>query len=291
MTPSARQIPNWLEVAARSHPDKPALSFAGQELDVCRSARIGRRRGRGVIRRPSQVRAASASCPPIDRGSCSRFTPQRAWRSVRPAELAAESEELVRSCGCRHHRWSSTRNERRRSRLLRLAGHDRADRGAGTLAPPGGSPDAVPGSISSGKRRSSTPRGPAGGRRVLASPMATSGSAQSPPPSISDITGRCLAGGHALFHVGGLAILFRGAIGGVPVIPTSAFSRKCASRHQRGVTLLSVVPTMLQHCSKRAATARGRRACAAFCWEAARRRRGSSRSAFVVAFRSRRRTD
>src|SRR5829696_2684833 len=27
---SARQIPNWLEVAARSHPDKLALGFAGQ---------------------------------------------------------------------------------------------------------------------------------------------------------------------------------------------------------------------------------------------------------------------
>ena len=31
MTPSsAHQIPNWLEVAARSYPGKPALTFAGQ---------------------------------------------------------------------------------------------------------------------------------------------------------------------------------------------------------------------------------------------------------------------
>jgi O-succinylbenzoic acid--CoA ligase len=50
-----------------------------------------------------------------------------------------------------------------------------------------------------------------------------------------------------LFHVGGLAILFRGLIGAIPVILHERFDPESAlAAIDEGVTLLSVVPTMLQ---------------------------------------------
>jgi O-succinylbenzoic acid--CoA ligase len=50
-----------------------------------------------------------------------------------------------------------------------------------------------------------------------------------------------------LFHVGGLAILFRGAIGGVPVVLHERFDPEAVlAAIDDGVTLLSVVPAMLQ---------------------------------------------
>jgi O-succinylbenzoic acid--CoA ligase len=50
-----------------------------------------------------------------------------------------------------------------------------------------------------------------------------------------------------LFHVGGLAILFRAVIGGVPVVLHERFQpERALAAIDEGVTLLSVVPTMLQ---------------------------------------------
>jgi o-succinylbenzoate---CoA ligase len=50
-----------------------------------------------------------------------------------------------------------------------------------------------------------------------------------------------------LFHVGGLAILFRGVIGAIPVILHEQFEpERVLTAIDDGVTLLSVVPTMLQ---------------------------------------------
>jgi o-succinylbenzoate---CoA ligase len=50
-----------------------------------------------------------------------------------------------------------------------------------------------------------------------------------------------------LFHIGGLAILFRGVIGAVPVVLHERFEPGIAlSAIDEGATLLSVVPTMLQ---------------------------------------------
>ena len=114
--------------------------------------------------------------------------------------------------------------------------------------PPVESRTSHPGSISSGKRRSSTPPGPAGGRRALASPMATSGSARSPPPSTSVITPtmsgwrRCRCSTSAGSPSSSAALSAR-----FPWSFTSDSNRNASlAAIDDGVTLLSVVPAMLQ---------------------------------------------
>src|SRR5215203_968175 len=50
-----------------------------------------------------------------------------------------------------------------------------------------------------------------------------------------------------LFHVGGLAILFRGVIGAIPVVLHERFEpERALAAIDDGVTLVSVVPAMLQ---------------------------------------------
>ena len=198
------------------------------------------------------MRAASASCPPIDRGWCSRFTPQRAWpcRSSRSTGVRPQLRSRG-SCGmpaspC----WSSTRNElrwRRPPAPTCLSRSCRSQSWSACLRRTAAR-TSHPGSISSGKRRSSTPPGPAGGRRALASPTATSGSARSPPPSTSAITPmmsgwrRCRYSTSAGWPSSSAAssARFRWS-------STSDFDPEAAlAAIDDGATLLSVVPAMLQ---------------------------------------------
>ena len=87
-----------------------------------------------------------------------------------------------------------------------------------------------------------------------------------------------------LFHVGGLAILFRGVIGAIPVILHEQFEpERVLTAIDDGVTLLSVVPTMLQRMIDARGDARWSPSLRRVLLGGARRRRGSSRSAFVVA--------
>ena len=71
-----------------------------------------------------------------------------------------------------------------------------------------------------------------------------------------------------LFHVGGLSILYRSAIGASPLVLHDRFEvERVLAAIDGGASLVSVVPTRCAGCSIPAATRSGHQPCAA-CWSA-----------------------
>jgi O-succinylbenzoic acid--CoA ligase len=253
MTPSsAHQIPNWLEVAARSHPDKPALTFAGQGWTYA-DLRASVEATAAVL---SGARASSAGR--IGILSANRpgvvFTVHAATRMavpIVPLNWRQTAEELawqLRDAGI-----SLLVVDEERATVAKLAG-------AGLpleivpiaelerLAEPGGRPDAVP--LIDLEREamviytSGTSGRPKGARITYGNLwFGAVASALHLGHHMEDVWLAAMP----LFHVGGLTILFRGAIGAVPVILLERFQpERALAAINEGATLVSVVPTMLQ---------------------------------------------
>ncbi|HEX2283036.1 MAG TPA: o-succinylbenzoate--CoA ligase [Thermomicrobiales bacterium] len=249
---SAHQIPNWLEVAARSHPDKPALIFAGQRwtfadlrasvvattavlsyTQVESAGRIGILSANrpGVV---FTVHAATRMAVP--------FVPLN-WRQT-PGELAWQ----LRDAGI----------------TMLVIDEERANMAKLACA---GLPVEI---VHIAELERSIERGGRSGEVPLidlereAMVVYTSGTSGRPKGAritngnlwFGAVASALHIGHHAedvwlaampLFHVGGLAILFRGAIGAVPVVLHERFQPEHAlAAINEGATLVSVVPTMLQ---------------------------------------------
>ena len=139
MTASARAlIPNWLDVAARSHPNKVALSFDGQDWSftdlrraVAAAAAVmidARAESTGRIgilsaNRPGvvfAVHAATRISTPVVPLNWRQTAPEIAWqlRDANITVLAVDEERATTA----------------KVGMRITAGHDRADRGAGVPA-------------------------------------------------------------------------------------------------------------------------------------------------------------
>ncbi len=253
MTTSAGvQIPDWLDVAARSHPDKVALSFRGQHwtlADLRRSAAAAaavlsnaraETTGRiGILsaNRPGvvfAVHAAMAMSVPVVPVNWRQTAPEIAWqlRDAGITVLAVDEEQIT-----------SARTACATSPV--------------TIVP-----------IAELEHLPPLDGDPHDSRRIElereAAVIYTSGTSGRPKGArltngnlwFSAVASALHLGHHPddvwlavmpLFHVGGLAILFRGVIGAIPVVLHERFDPAAVlAAIDDGVTLLSVVPTMLQ---------------------------------------------
>jgi o-succinylbenzoate---CoA ligase len=249
---SGRQIPNWLEVSARSHPDGLALEFAGQcwtfsdlresvaaaaaVLSTARAERAGRV---GILsaNRPGvvfTVHAATRISVP--------FVPLN-WRQ-KPDELAWQ----VRDAGI-----TVLVVDEERAAVAKTAWADLPV----TIVPIA----ELERSVTSGGRPHELPRIDLEREATVIYTSGTSGRPKGARITYGNLWFGAIASalhlGHhpedvwlaamPLFHVGGLAILFRGVIGRVPVVLHERFQpERALAAIDEGVTLLSVVPTMLQ---------------------------------------------
>jgi o-succinylbenzoate---CoA ligase len=249
---TGQQIPNWLDVAARSHPDKRALSFAGRcwtfgelrgsaaataaVLSDARAERAGRL-GILAANRPGVVftlHAATRIAAPFVPLNWRQAESEIAWQ-IADAGITVlvvdEERAAVAKMAC----------ARMPVTIVPMAELER-------LPPPSGGPSESP--------RIDLER--------EATVIYTSGTSGRPKGALitygnlwfSAIASALHLGHHAedvwlaampLFHVGGLAILFRGVIGAIPVVLHERFEPDSAlGAIEDGVTLVSVVPAMLQ---------------------------------------------
>ena len=246
------KIPDWLDVAARSHPDKRALSFAGQRwtsVELRRSVAAAaavlagtRAEGAGRIgilaaNRPGVVFAMHAatrlSVP---------FVPLN-WRQT-PAEVAWQ----LRDAGI--------------TVLIideeRAAAADTACAGLPVTTVPIETLERLPPSSGS---PSQAPRIDLEREAAVIYTSGTSGRPKGARITCGNLWFSAIASalrlGHdpqdvwlaamPLFHVGGLAILFRSIIGATPMVLHERFEPNNAlAAIDDGATLVSVVPAMLQ---------------------------------------------
>ena len=253
MTASARAlIPDWLDVAARSRPNKVALSFDGQDwtfTDLRRAvaavatvlidARAEKTGRIGILsaNRPGvvfAVHAATRMSAPVVPLNWRQTAPEIAWqlRDAGITVLAVDEERAsVARTACATFPVTIVPIEELEC-----------------LPPPDSDPNEP--------------------RRIdleqEAAVIYTSGTSGRPKGAritngnlwFSAISSALHLGHHPddvwlaampLFHIGGQAILFRGVIGAVPVVLHERFEPGTAlAAIDEGATLLSVVPTMLQ---------------------------------------------
>jgi O-succinylbenzoic acid--CoA ligase len=251
-TSASAQIPDWLDVAARSRPDKAALSFSGHHwtfaelrrsvaaaaavLIDARAANVGRI---GILsaNRPGMVfafHAATRMAVPFVPLNWRQTAPEIAWQlqDAGITVLAVDEERAaLAKAACAELTVT----------IVPIAELER-------LPPPDSSPHEP--------------------RRIdleqEATVIYTSGTSGRPKGALitngnlwfSAIASALHLGPHPddvwlaampLFHVGGLAILFRGVIGTVPVVLHERFEPEAVlAAIDDGATLLSVVPAMLQ---------------------------------------------
>jgi o-succinylbenzoate---CoA ligase len=248
---AARQIPNWLDVAARSHPDKLALSFAERRWTFA-DLRCSVTATAAVL---SDARGESAGRIGI-------------LAANRPGVVFAVHAATRMSVPVVPLNWRQTEDEIRRQ--LRDAGitvlvvdEDRATTAKGacaempvTIVPIAELERLRPNGDSLGSPRIALER-----EAAVIYTSGTSGRAKGARITYGNVWFSAVAsalylGHHAddvwlaampLYHVGGLAILFRGVIGATPVVLHERFQPESAlAAVDEGVTLLSVVPAMLQ---------------------------------------------
>ena len=249
---TGRQIPDWLDVAARSHPDKLALSFAGRrwtfaELrgSVAATAAVlsdARAEGTGRIGILSAnrlgvvfaVHAATRMSVPFVPLNWRQTASELAWQ-LRDAGITVlivdEERATVAKAACddlpvtvvpiaeleRSHPPVENSNE---SSWIDLEREATVIYTSGTSGRPKGA------RITYGN--------------LWFSAIASALHLGHHPEDV-------WLAAMPLFHVGGLAILFRGVIGAIPVILHEQFEpERVLTAIDDGVTLLSVVPTMLQ---------------------------------------------
>jgi O-succinylbenzoic acid--CoA ligase len=250
------RIPNWLEVAARSHPEKLALAYAGQRWTfsdlrasvVAAAAVLSTARAEGAGRigilsanRPGivfTVHAATRMAVPFVPLNWRQTADELAWQ-LRDADITVlvvdEERATVATTACAGLPVTIVSTAE-----LELA------------AAPGEGPNELP--------RIDLDR-----EAAVIYTSGTSGRPKGARITYGNLwfgaTASALHLGHhprdvwlaamPLFHVGGLAILFRGVIGAIPVILHERFDPDSALvAIDEGVTLLSVVPAMLQRMLK-----------------------------------------
>lgn len=249
---SGRQIPDWLDVAARSYPDKHALSFAGQHwtfahlrgsveataavLSDARSEGAGRI---GILsaNRPGVVfaihAAARISVPFVPLNW--RQTPDEIAWQLRDAGITVLAVDEGRAAV------AETASAGLPVALVPIAKLECLPTPSGILSEP--------------------PRIDLGRDATVIYTSGTSGRPKGARITYGNLWFSAVASalhlGHhpedvwlaamPLFHVGGLAILFRSVIGAIPVVLHQRFEPNSAlAAVDEGATLLSVVPAMLQ---------------------------------------------
>jgi len=251
-TSSVHQIPNWLEVAARSHPDKLALAFAGQRwtfadleqsvaaagelLSTTRAASAGRI---GILsaNRPGvvfTVHAATRMAVPFVPLNWRQTAGEIAWQ-LQDAGITVlvvdEERATVAKTACADlpvaivpiaelERWGLPSERPNDLPQIKLEREATVIYTSGTSGRPKGARITY-GNLWFG---------------AIASAL-----------HLGNHSNDVWLAAMPLFHVGGLAILSRGVIGAVPVILHERFQPENAlAAVEEGATLLSVVPTMLQ---------------------------------------------
>ena len=248
---AARQIPNWLDGAARSHPDTCALSFNGHRWTF------------GELRRSVAAAAAVLSDARAESqgriGILAANRPGVAFAVHAATRLSAPFVPL---------NWRQTESEigwQLQDVGITVLVVDEERAAVANTACAGMPVAIVP--IAELERSSPPSGGPSESPRIdlerEAAVIYTSGTSGRPKGAritygnlwFSAIASALHLGHHTedvwlaampLFHVGGLAILFRGVIGAIPVVLHERFEPDSAlAAIDDGVTLLSVVPAML----------------------------------------------
>jgi O-succinylbenzoic acid--CoA ligase len=253
MTASARaQIPNWLDVAARSHPDKVALSF-------------GERHWTFADLRGS-VAAAAALLAKARAENAGRIG---ILSANRPGVVFAVHAATGMSVSVVPLNWRQTAREiawQLRDAGITVLAVDDERAPAASEACAALSITIVP--IAELERPAPSGSRPNEPKRIAleqeATVIYTSGTSGRPKGAritngnlwFGAIASALHLGHHPddvwlaampLFHIGGLAILFRGVIGSVPVVLHERFEPEAVlAAIDDGATLLSVVPAMLQ---------------------------------------------
>jgi O-succinylbenzoic acid--CoA ligase len=251
-TSSGRQIPNWLEVAARAQPDKLALAFPRQRwtfadlresvvaaATVLSSARAESAGRIGILsaNRPGvvfTVHAATSMTVPFVPLNWRQSADELAWQ-LRDAGITVlvvdEDRAALAKFACADLP----------VKIVPIAELER--------------------SVASGETPNELARIDVEREATVIYTSGTSGRPKGARITYDNLWFGAIASalhlGHhpqdvwlatmPLFHVGGLAILLRGVIGAIPVILQEHFEPESAlAALDEGVTLLSVVPTMLQ---------------------------------------------
>jgi O-succinylbenzoic acid--CoA ligase len=248
---AGRQIPNWLDVAARSHPDTCALSFNGHRWTFCElrrsvaaaaavlsdaRAESGGRIGILAANRPGVVfaiHAATRMSVPFVPLNWRQTEGEIGWQ-LRDAGITVLVVDEERATA------AETAGANMPVTIVPIAELERV--------PPRGDP-------------SESPRIDLEREATVIYTSGTSGRPKGARITYGNLWYSAIASalhlGHhtkdvwlaamPLFHVGGLAILFRGVIGAIPVVLHERFEPKSAlAAIDDGVSLLSVVPAMLQ---------------------------------------------
>jgi O-succinylbenzoic acid--CoA ligase len=247
-----RQIPDWVDVAARSHPDKVALSFAGQHwtfADLRRSvaaaaavlsnARAETTGRIGILsaNRPGvafAVHAATRLSAPVVLLNWRQTGREISWQlSDAGITVLAVDEERATVAKAASAELPVT--------IVPIAELER-------LPPPESSLN-EPGRIDFEQEAAviytSGTSGRAKGARITNGNLWFSAIASA--LHLGHYPDDVWLAAMPLFHIGGLAILFRGVIGRVPVVLQERFDPEAVlGAVDDGATLLSVVPAMLQ---------------------------------------------
>jgi O-succinylbenzoic acid--CoA ligase len=249
---TGRSIPDWLDAAARSHPDKLALSFAGRRWTFA-----------GLRRSVAGAAGVLASARAESAGRIGILSANRLGVVLAVHAATRKSAPFVPL------NWRQTASEiawqlRDAGITVLIVDEERAALAKSSCA---GLPVTI---VPIGAlERSSAP-----GASLVEAPLIdlereatviyTSGTSGRPKGAritygnlwFSAIASALHLGHHKedvwlatmpLFHIGGLAILVRGVIGAIPVVLHERFEpERALAAIDDGVTLLSVVPTMLQ---------------------------------------------